>query len=228
MSLEITATIEAERTEATCLECGAKFTPRRMLLFDRVIIPSLCEPCADKRDANMVTWLTICPYEFRTTKEGGNTRLEKMDAACPSWRGILDWKFSPKGLLVRGVSGRCKTRAMWRLLRRLFDERRKIIALSSAQFDRQCRDAGGNFTLSAWFDRLATADVLFIDDLGKGSWTQNTEAQFFDLIDQRTREGRPILATTNDSGDSLAARLSEDRGEPLIRRLRDYCTSYVF
>jgi DNA replication protein DnaC len=199
-----------------------------MLLFDREIMPSACEACADKRDTRACDWATLCPFEFRLrTESRGNTDLARMDAESPNWRKVLSWQFGHRGLLVRGESGHCKTRAMWRLIRRLFDERRKVIPLTAAQFDRQCRDAGGSFTLSEWFNRLATADVLFLDDLGKGSWTQGTEAQIFDLIDERTREGRPILATSNDTGATLAARLSQDRGEPLVRRLRDYCDTMV-
>lgn len=224
-----TSEMNLPTTTVRCIECGKTFMARGMILFDRVLMPSACEPCADKRDSRLIEWVRICPIEFRLPSEaGGKTRLEVMDAASPGWRRILDWKCGQRGLLVRGATGRCKTRGMWRLLRKVFDERRKIAVLTSAQFDRQCRDAGGNFTLTPWFNQLATVDVLFLDDLGKARWTEGTEAQIFDLIDQRTREGKPILATTNDDGATLAARLSADRGEPLIRRLRDYCDTAVF
>lgn len=201
------------------------------MLFDRKIVASKCEACADLEENRVVEWARLCPLEFRLAgvlEGGGQTELVKMTESSPGWQKILEWTFGRRGLLIRGQTGRCKTRATWRLLRRQFNERRSIIALTSAQFDRQCRDAGGTFTLSEWFDRLAAVDVLFLDDLGKAKWTEGTEAQMFDLIDERTREGRPILATTNDSGESLAARLSTDRREPLIRRLRDYCDTYVF
>jgi hypothetical protein len=217
-------------TTVRCIECGAEFQAKGRLLLDRIIMPSGCDDCANIRDARICEWVQLCPFEFRLHRQegGGNTRLEKMDADQPGWRRIFDWKFGHRGLLVRGETGQCKTRAMWRLLRQLFGERRKVVARTSAHFDRECRDAGGNFTLSDWFKRLAEVDVLFLDDLGKARWTEGTEAQIFDLIDIRTREGRPILATTNDTGTSLAARLSPDRGEPLIRRLRDYCETIVF
>ena len=228
-SQQILTEADLPKITAKCIECGREFTTKTMLLLDRPIVPSACEACADKRDQRILEWVSLCPVEFRIRAEGGGyTRLEKMDEAAPGWRKILDWKFGHRGLLIRGESGRCKTRAMWRLLRRLFDERKKFVALTAAEFDRQCRDAGGNYTLSEWFDRLAQRDVLFLDDIGKGAWTQATEAQIFDLIDCRTRNGKPILATSNDSGASLAARLSEDRGGPLVRRLRDYCDTLVF
>jgi DNA replication protein DnaC len=213
--------------QSTCLRCGKSFATHQVVLFDRVRVPNLCPVCDDARDTRLAEWIALCPREFRSRDEGGFTHLPRMDADAPNWRKVLGWRYGSRGLLVRGESGHCKTRAMWRLLRQLFLERRSIVAMTAARFDRECRDAGGNFSLSSWFDRLATVDALFVDDLGKGAWTQATEAQFFDLIDARTREGMPILVTSNDNGQTLANRLSDGRAEPLIRRLRDYCECLV-
>jgi len=41
-------------------------------------------------------------------------------------------------------------------------------------------------------------------------------------------DGRPILVTINDTDETLATRLSADRGKPLVRRLRDYFEVLVF
>ena len=32
-----------------------------------------------------------------------------------------------------------------------------------------------------------------------------------------------IIATTNDTGDTLAARLTDNRAPALVRRLREFC-----
>lgn len=40
-------------------------------------------------------------------------------------------------------------------------------------------------------------DILFLDDLGKGNWTENTEAISFVLVEIRTSNGRPLIVTTN-------------------------------
>ena len=213
--------------QSTCLYCKKQFITHKFSLFDRPIVPSLCPVCDDARDTRLSEWVALCPREFRTRDEGGFSNLARMDDEAPNWRKVLDWRYGNRGLLIRGDTGHCKTRAIWRVLHKLFLERKSIVALTAARFDRQCRDAGGNFTLSAWFDRLASVDALFVDDLGKGAWTQATEAQFFDLVDTRTREGLPLLVTSNDNGATLADRLSEGRAEPLIRRLRDYCEMLV-
>lgn len=174
-------------------------------------------------------WSHLCPAEFRLRSEAeGNTDIARLELEQPKLKLVLAWKYGPRGLIVRGLTGRCKTRSTWRLMRRLWLEHRTIIALTSAEFDRECRDAGGQFRLTQWFNRLAFVDVLFIDDLGKGNWSEATEAQWFDLVDKRTREHRPIVVTTQDDGQSLSSRMSLNRGEALIRRLQEYCECVVF
>jgi DNA replication protein DnaC len=241
---------ETKLITAPCRDCREPFDTK-VLFINGVekIRAAVCPACSVKleqeqraqeavaRDAALsldqqqreARWAKLCPLEFRLpTESGGNTDLARMDAVQPRWRKLLEWRYCQRGLILRGSTGTCKTRAVWRLLRRLWEEGKSIQALTAAQFDRQCRDAGGKFTLSEWFDRLARMDALFIDDLGKAQWTPATEAQFFDLVDQRTREGKPMLVTTNDDKDSLTARLSDDRAEPLVRRLCDYCEGILF
>jgi len=120
---------------------------------------------------------------------------------------------------------------MYRLFRAYFDKspRPRLIAITSGQFDRQARDAAGTFTLSQWFDRLAKADALFIDDIGKGKWTPATSSQFWELVDDRTRNRKPIFLTTNLNGETLVASLGLDRdiAEPLLRRIRESCDVVV-
>lgn len=241
-----------ETVASTCIKCGQEFVAR-MFVFDwsttqtRLVV-RICTPCGDAIEARRVAqllrdtedckdrrraerdadWKRLCPQEFRLTTEcNGSTSIAKLELAQPLMSHVMQWK-GPKGLIIRGRTGRCKSRVMWRLMRRLWLEGRTITVLTAAQFDRQCRDAGGNFTLTEWFESLANVDVLFIDDLGKAQWTQGTEAQFFDLVDQRAREHRPMMITTNDDSTSLAAQLSDNRSEPLIRRLKEFCESVVF
>lgn len=234
---------ETRKTTYICEDCHVPFEGEGFFT-DGVprFVSQACEPCIGirlqkQRDAAMeahrkareLRWAELCPLEYRLPSEcGGHTDLARLDVAQPGWQKLLDYKLGPRGLLIRGPTGRGKTRVTWRLLRMLWDQGQRISALTAGELDRQCRDAAGNFTLNSWFKRLATADVFFLDDLGKGHWTQATEAHFFDLVDERTRKGKPILVTTNDSGETLAARLSDDRAEPLIRRLRDYCECVNF
>ena len=172
-------------------------------------------------------WAKICPVEFRTPAEGGSHDQERFEADQAAAKEVLDHPLGPMGLILRGGTGAGKTRAIFRLLRRyhLMQPRPRIIALSSGQFDREARDAAGKFTLTEWFDRLAKADVLFVDDIGKGKWTPATAGQFWEVVDDRTKHHRPIFLTTNLNGDTLVQAIGIDRdiGEPLLRRLREHC-----
>lgn len=223
---------------ATCETCGNAFMSASMTLLGAVIRTRHCEPCIAKHDADMRAaqetakaepidrWAKLCPREYRLTTEGGETDLERLQRDCPKLPEILAWRYGPTGLLLRGTTGRCKTRSLWRVLRRCHDEHRDIIALTAGQFGREYADAGGNHTLNDWFRRLATVDVLMIDEVGNAAWTDGAEATFFDLVENRGVNGKPLLTATNHDGDTLETKLRDEvRAKPLIRRLRSYCTS---
>jgi len=53
------------------------------------------------------------------------------------------------------------------------------------------------------------------------------EAALFTIIAQRTEQRRPIIATLNDTGASLANRMSGDRGDALVRRLYDRLSDFA-
>lgn len=231
---------DKERATALCNRCKRPFVPVTFGTVEfRVFRSPTCRRCVRKaeREAEQERkrlaalehekgWALLCPLEFRLRSEmGGHTDISRMDAEQPEWRTVLRWTFGPRGLLIAGDTGLCKTRAVWRLLRRVWDDtkgRSKIEAITSGQFERQYRAACGGFN-HEWFNGLARCSVLFVDDLGKAHWSENAEAQFFDLLDERTRFGRPIIVTTNDTGESWRDRLTPTRGPAIIRRLQDYC-----
>lgn len=241
-----------EGKPAYCKRCRNQFVSRTMKFtsggIEMSISATVCNACAEAEDrereesrerfrqseirrlkeAREESWRNLCPVEFRTTNEGGKTEIARLEQESPKLPKLLEYCFGRRGLIIRGKTRKCKTRSTWRLLRNLWLDKRGIIALTSAEFDRECRDAAGKFTMTQWFERLARVDMLFIDDLGKAHWTDATEAQWFDLVDRRTREHRPIIITTNEDGESLKSRMTPERAEALIARLRDYCDSIVF
>lgn len=79
-----------------------------------------------------------------------------------------------------------------------------------------------------WLDSVAKKPLLFFDDLGKLKMTERAEVELFGLIDRRCSNELPIIATTNDTGDTLASRMTDNRGPALIRRLREFCTPIQF
>ncbi len=239
-----------------CAECKTEFD-REFCAFEGRIFPSMalqlphycpkCQPAADERARvkeaareageaairlaeKQAQWATVCPLTYRLMNErGGLTDLKKLAMAQPAWRNVLEWHLGTKGLLLIGPTGTGKTRSVWRLLHREFMAGQTFQAYSTARFDRDCRRAGGDFLLDSWFEELARTDIFFLDDLGKAAWTDATEAQWFDLVEQRTSWGLPIIITTNDTGESIEARMRvQTRAAPLVRRLREYCDVIVF
>jgi len=52
-------------------------------------------------------------------------------------------------------------------------------------------------------DGLIAADLLVLDDLGKGKWSEKVEERFYVIFDGRYRELRPVVITTNLSLEDL-------------------------
>lgn len=243
---------QLEHRDAACKTCGKAFRAcgvRNPFDASNIMAWQLhCDQCTDAEHERITTreasrradqaqaaieeeWAKICPENYRSKLEGGPTSIERLAEIQPKMESILSHPYGPQGLILRGSTGTGKTRCMFRLLRSYFvsSPRPKIIAMSSGQFDRQARDAAGNFTLSRWFDRLEECDALFIDDIGKGKWTAATAGHFWEIVDARTKRGRPIFLTTNCNGDTLVESigLSKDVAEPLLRRLRELCRTMV-
>ena len=167
-------------------------------------------------------WTTLCPMLYRDTDPA---RLPQESLAK-----VLAWHYASRGLLLHGPTGRGKTRAAWLLLRTLHDEKRRIIAFDCVGFAHECakqfRDSDGGG--ERWAKNLAEVPVLFLDDFGKGKFTERVEVELFGLIERRTANCLPIILTTNFVGESLEARMSPDRGAPLVRRLREFCGDVCF
>lgn len=241
-----------EHENAICEDCSkpfqaaiarSPFDPSRVIVRQR-----RCEPCVDafevrianeeqKRRGDAIAaqrkavWETICPKIYRTIEEGGMTDLNRLKEEAKEFSEILDYPIGHRGLILRGGTGAGKTRVMYRLMKRFHDTipMPSILALSSGEFDRQARDAAGCWKLTEWFDRLSQVDALFIDDIGKGKWTVATIGHFWEVVDNRTKNCRPIFITTNCSGETLIQSIgvSKDIGEPLLRRLRESCKVIV-
>jgi DNA replication protein DnaC len=179
-----------------------------------VIMPSAIKA---EREA---LWEQMCPYEYKHTYP---TQLDKKTLAK-----VLAWKFNRRGLIIAGPTRTGKTRMAWLLMRRLFvEECIWIETLSSVSFSHDCARKFMDGTGEDWVERLGKAKVLFFDDLGKFKFTERVESELFGLIEDRTSWGRPIIVTTNMSGELLKGKMTSDRGEPLVARLREFCDIIV-
>jgi DNA replication protein DnaC len=161
--------------------------------------------------------LSTIPSLFRKTERDKLPFPQSLDAA-------MRWQFGGKGLLLYGPTGCGKSRMIWEVAKREILAGRKTKYASSFEITRYpslymaANDAAGKFAES-----LVTAELLLLDDVFKAKATERVEELLFSVIDERGIWERPTLVTVNDTGETLAERLSSDRGPALIRRLRDYC-----
>lgn len=221
-----------------CETCGNPFEAQTVLLAGREIAGARNCPLCTKEYFDAVkqrsapapkldrsaAWAAICPPLFRLTTEDGQTEIGKLVKKCPLLHDIENYKYGRRGLVLQGPTGLCKTRAMWRLIRRLFDEGKSIAAMSSDRFGRHYAEAAGKFESQTWIDHVSSVDALYVDDLGKGNWSDAVRGAFFEVFDIRMNNLRPIYITTNEDSDTLADKMkSGNLADPLLRRLGECC-----
>lgn len=201
-----------------CIWCGKEVrTPGRPVL-DPVCRGCAVEKAQEKEAAKArrktVSWFDRnCPEAFKTYDPNLLPDLHGFEK-------IQTWEFGDKGLLVVGVTGSGKTRSAWTLIRNLSKRGISVIVMDSIRFGSECHRASltGDFD---WADRLSEVDLLVLDDLGKGKFTERVQADLFGIIDRRTSNLRPMVITTQLNPKELGAMLSPDRRDALLRRMRE-------
>ena len=213
----------------TC-ECGKVFEGKEVMFNGKPLAPKFCPECitsirsageiqakADRKAGLEESWKKFCPaafQEFQTDRIPDKTMLA----------AILRWKYGPRGLMISGLTRAGKTRSAWQLLQRehfLNRTTAKVtgmdVMLYVEALMKEDADTGG------WISERANADLLLLDDCFKAKMTPRAEEALFAIVDHRTQHGLPMIVTLNDSVDSLLPRLSDDRGAPLVARLKEFC-----
>lgn len=197
-------------TDFFCAGCGFKTPPENKQALRRW----LCTNCFRKEQTALFE--SICPPLYQ--------RTDPARLPAKQFREVMAWKFGPRGLLLAGSTGRCKTRCAWMLVKRLIiEDGLSVAAFDCVGFGRELeRRYREEESVPDWLDKLGTqTPVVFMDDLGKLKFTDRAETELFGLLEQRCAHELPTIATTNDHGDTLVERMTENRGAPFIRRLRD-------
>lgn len=167
-------------------------------------------------------WRQICPPIYRETQP------EKLPDPAKLVK-VLEWEHNRHGLILHGKTRKGKSRCAWLLARKVFFEGKSVRVLDSRSgFEYAARFSHGAERVLDYIDSHSRCGLLFLDDVFKAKLTESFEQAIFAIIENRQAFGRPILATTNDTGDTLKSRMSADRGDALIARLKEMCEVVKF
>lgn len=223
-----TSAASDQTKEKNCVDCLKPFTVPVYGVSSYEIRCAECLKGKDDKVAAMVAeasereWAKKCPAHFQ------ETQIDKLPCQ-EEVRRALDWKYGNIGLLLHGPTGTGKSRTAWLVLRNMHTKRRQFMVLNSlAGLDYASRYSQSAEVVGRWVNELIETDVLFMDDVFKNKFTDSFEGVVFSIVDRRTENGKPIILTANDTGDTLSGRMTEDRGEPLVRRLREFCLALKF
>jgi DNA replication protein DnaC len=93
----------------------------------------------------------------------------------------------------------------------------KLLARIRATYE---RELGGD-SYGEFFDRVVSADLLHIDDLGAEKRTDWVLEQLYAIVNERYEAARSMVVTTNLGEDDLAAQI----GRRTVSRLLEICGS---
>jgi DNA replication protein DnaC len=188
-----------------------------------VLRATICQACADT-DASERSgprrkseWQRLCPPHYQRDLPPG--------ILAQSWVGdVLGWQYKPQGLLVIGETGAGKTWVMWRLLRRLLEERRSVVVLDAMTYRSGLSKAAREGETEDYVRRLARADVLYWDDFGQTHLSAAASEMLLHVIEQRTSHERPMLVTSQYRGTALELQFERpEMGAAVRRRVNEFC-----
>ncbi len=183
-------------------------------------------------------WRILCPAKFR---EPYRVELVPESVNREKIKAVLDWIFNPIGLWIIGDTGLAKTTSVFKMLyREVIEKNRSAVIIDGIAFANGCSVAFSDSTRTEkWLREMAKPDILFIDDFAK-RLTPATQTGFFAVLDRRTSNLKPIIITTNVSGQALfesrrdggvlieAIVNDPQLAGPMRRRLRQYCVPIIF
>ena len=188
-------------------------------------LPTGCTACADlplPKESRARRFDREVPVDYADTDPAHRGLHPLLVTAAQAWR--VD---GGKGLGFSGPSGHGKTRLLCLALRRAeeagasiaFCSALKLAALASDQFHDEARRRD---TAEQRLRYLFGCRVLLLDDLGKEKLTERTASVLTGLIEEHTSKCRPLLWSSQYNSAELIARLGDDRGKAIVRRLREF------
>jgi DNA replication protein DnaC len=230
-----------------CEICGepipAEFTHEFSGNLKTFPAPNMCDGCEstyrlereriEKMEKNAAAWRNIAPPIYQ--QSDSNRFPQKLQEALADFDPS-----SCEGFGIRGPSGRCKTRFAYELLKIAhFSGFRvcptnsvEIAEFASSQWDQRPDIKFNSSILSATrtlgdksrekLSEFLKTDWLLIDDIGKEKPTERFEIAFYNILEHRTSNCKPIIWTGNMNASQFLKHYSEDRSSPIVRRLAEF------
>lgn len=233
---EIIAPVRRMEESRTCRECSQVFDLPPFRLAAQLVF--VCPECSEKHaeedqrqaalrtdatKARLEAWRRICPILFQETDPSKLPSPMKLQIA------LEQWQYGRRGLILHGVSGKGKSRIAWEIMKREFMAGRSIAVMDcTSGYDYSAKFVVSAAEAAKWVQHRMAVDLLLFDDVLKVKLTDSVEQALFAIVNSRTENGLPIIVTTNDTGDSLASRMTDDRGPALLRRLREFSKMIAF
>ena len=183
---------------------------------------------------------------FRVLWNGGEDEPESVyhntdTAKLPNRQAskiVLDWhpakpKEKPSLLLV-GDTGAGKTRTVYALLRKLLlnDGIRpvfwKCVRLRQ-ELIKAARSDDGN-ARDKFLRTLYRAPIVVLDDIGQMATTPTTCEAMYEIVEQLTSQGTPIIVTSQFTGTRFVELFTQkpETGRAVLRRLQDFSETVNF
>ena len=157
------------------------------------------------------------------------------------WNRLKDWQPTPEKpwLGLVGATGTCKTRIAYLLAAAYLEEITSscyspsfalttaydiALAVTEQYGNRQfatrslCDDTPADAARGT-LRRIRVADLVLIDDLGKGRFTPAVAGEFFGIIDHRHAHGLAMIWTSNSAPQEVATGLPQDMAGAFAGRL---------
>lgn len=236
---ELRALLAGKMTSRPTCDCGrAKAYVETPHPCDLDTYPRQCEACDPDTAAVVAALLARRAHDERERNEKwalarmldeigphhAKCTFENFIATTDSQRRAVElvsgrWWESHVFVLLMGRPGVGKTHAaiasMREVLRNGGTWDGRALFTTETEFLHEWRLAAANRTHFDGVERLTSAPILILDDLGSGKYTDGSLELLFQVLDYRSRHRKPTLITSNHGPDTLESKL----GEKLVSRI---------
>lgn len=160
-------------------------------------------------------------FETWEPRPGTGTAFEKANQIAEKFRaGELN---NIPGLLLFGIQGNGKTHLAAATANQVLAAGHSVAFQNVPDLLGKIKDTYNDpekqDTENRIINRLISADLLILDDLGAEKWTEWVEATIYQVVDRRYRTLKPIFITTNCEPDKLPGKI----GARAYDRLLEMC-----